>query len=387
MTEHTYGSFDFGLTPEQELRAARLHRDSVIVDMTYQGPFSPDVWTDELVKEYEAAAAAAPGQAAGLAFDFLVSKAMRGEFPEYRELFDASGATAGLTGCTLSDRAAILEAAASLTATTRALPWLRAVRRADDIRAAHADGEHALWGMCQFNRLRLGDLDLVDAAHELGVLHTADCAYNTMTFVGTGCTERYDAGLSHFGLEFVRRCNRVGVIVDTAHSGRQTTLDACAASEQPVLATHTCAEALYRHDRAKSDEELRAIAATGGVIGVVTVPAFLAPPDHPRPTIELTLDHIDHIVALVGWEHAGIGTDWPLGYSHDLQQRFIVPLLNANGFRPEHHIDVTATLEGFRDYRDLVNITRGLVARGYTDEQIAGILGENFLRVLETVNG
>src|SRR5262249_44649736 len=179
----------------------------------------------------------------------------------------------------------------------------------------------------------------------------------------------------------------VGVIVDTSHSGRQTTLDACQASSAPVVATHTSAAALYRCDRAKSDEELRALAATGGVIGIVCVPFFLAAPDSPGQTIELVLDHVDYVSQLVGVEHVGIGTDWPIALPHALQRRMFVPFLAEIGFREEHGVDVVAALDGFRDYRDLVNITRGLVSRGYSDGEIAGILGENFLRVFEQVVG
>jgi membrane dipeptidase len=384
-TGRTYGGFDFGLSTEQEEHAAAIHRDAVIADMAFQGPCSPDVWTAELREEL-AAAMATPDDY-GAARYFLSDMAARGRFPEYRGLFDASGVTAGFTPCRLKDKETVFDAAARLARMVEGLPWLRRVRRAGDIRAAHAAGEHAVWGMCQENALRPGDLDLIDAAHDLGVLHTADCAYNQMTFIGAGCTERYDPGLSHFGLEFVRRCNDVGVVVDTAHSGRQTTLDACAASRHPVLATHTSAASLFRHDRAKTDEEILAIAETGGVVGVVTVPFFLGVPRAGSSTIALTLDHIDYIANLAGWEHVGIGTDWPLPPPHDVQQSAIRSHVMALGFRAEHDLDFTAALDGFRDYRDYVNVTRGLVSRGYEEQQIRAILGENFLRVLEHVNG
>jgi membrane dipeptidase len=176
------------------------------------------------------------------------------------------------------------------------------------------------------------------------------------------------------------------VIVDTSHSGRRTTLDAFAISRAPVVATHTAAAALYECHRAKSDEELRALAATGGVIGIVCVPFFLAGRSADL-TIELVLDHIDYVAELVGVEHVGIGTDWPIALPYDLQRRMFVPFLGEIGFREEHGVDVAATVDGFRDYRDLVNITRGLVSRGYSDGEIRAVLGENFLRVFEAVVG
>ncbi|MFI6289678.1 dipeptidase [Streptomyces sp. NPDC051018] len=382
---HSYGTYPFGLTGDQEARAGRLHRDSVVCDLLFQGPCSPDVWTGELIAEIDALGS---DDLYSVAF-FLKERAIAGRYPEYKELFDASGVTTAVTGgYVLKDKASVLDAAHLLARELEAFPWLRRARTAADIRAAHAAGEQAVWGLVQTNMLGPGDLDLIDAAHALGVLHTLDCAYNVMNFIGAGCTERYDPGLSHFGQRFVRRCNDVGVIVDTAHTGRRTTLDVCEVSTAPVIATHTSAEAVYRHDRAKSDDEIRAIAATGGVIGVYAVPFFLASPDAANPTIELVLDHMEHISALVGPEHVAIGTDWPLALPYHVQEAAFSNKLEEFGFRPEHQIDkVTRTLDGFRDYRDMINITRGLVARNWTDEQIRGVLGENFLRVFEAVNG
>lgn len=101
------------------------------------------------------------------------------------------------------------------------------------------------------------------------------------------------------------------MVVDTGHSGRQTTLDACRHSKAPVIASHTAAEALYPHMRTKSDDELRAIAETGGVIGVFAMPWFIhADPAH--TTMENVLNHIDYVAGVAGIDHVGIGTDWPM---------------------------------------------------------------------------
>jgi len=381
-----YGGFDFGLSAEQEERARRLHASSVIIDLHFQGPCSPDVWTKELEDELERELATRADDWE-FAWNFLTEKALRGDFPLYGQLYGLSGATTGMTACTLSDERQLLADAFLASRMTSGFPWARRARTAADIRAAKEVGEVAFWGVSAFNVLRPDDLHLVDVAHELGVLDVVELAYNTMNFVAAGCTERYDPGLSHFGLEFVRRCNDIGVIVDTAHTGRQSTLDACQVSSKPVVATHTSAATLYAHDRAKTDEELRAIADSGGVIGVYAIPVFLAPPGGSPPTIETMLDHIDYIVQLVGSQHVAVGTDWPLALPHAVQRRVLMPLFETLGFRPEHRIDVTETIVGFRDPRDLPNITRGLVARGYDEKQIRGILGENFLRVFEQVCG
>lgn len=379
-----YGTYDFGLSPAQEKRARELHASSIIIDLHFQGPTSPDVWTEELLAEL---LERYPDPDVSQVLSFLPEKALLGEFPLFRELFQASGATTAMAECTLSgDDAELLRSAYDASRIVSTFDWARRARTADDIRDAKADGGVAYWGLCAFNTLRPGELDYVDKAHQLGVLDVCELAYNTMTFIAAGCTERYDPGLSYFGLAFVERCNNVGVIVDTAHTGEQSTLDACKATKKPVVATHTAAANLYKIDRAKSDDELKAIAQTGGVIGAYAVSFYIGPPEAEK-TVELTLDNIDYIADLVGWEHVAIGTDWPMALPPSLLGPVLMPLFESIGFRPEHNMDPTTSLNGFRDPRDLVNITRGLVARGYPDEQVRGIMGENFLRVFEEVVG
>src|SRR5581483_8669755 len=139
------------------------------------------------------------------------------------------------------------------------------------------------------------DFDLLEWAHARGLV-MLQLTYNSRNFVGSGCMERVDDGLSTFGARFVRRLNDLGVIVDISHCGTSTTLAACRRSGKPVVASHTAARALHDHPRAKSDEELRAIAATGGVVGVCAVPFFLG---DTATSIEDMLDHIDDVAEVV----------------------------------------------------------------------------------------
>jgi membrane dipeptidase len=208
--------------------------------------------------------------------------------------------------------------------------------------------------------------------------------YNRMDNIGVGCTERFDAGLSNFGIDVVRHCNDIGMIVDTSHCGHMTTMDACKFTKRPVNANHACAKALSGVARAKSDDALKAIAGTGGVIGVVAVPFFLG--NTRGSTIDVMLDHIEYIAQLVGWRYVSIGTDWPLQAPAEALQQTLRNEFIEHGFAPDE-IDVTDRLIGFDDYRDLPNIARGLVKRGFSDEQVKGILGENALRVFGDVCG
>jgi membrane dipeptidase len=209
--------------------------------------------------------------------------------------------------------------------------------------------------------------------------------YNSQTKVGAGCTERTDAGISWYGKHCIEKMNELGIIVDTGHCGRQTTIDACTLSSKPVVASHTAVAAICPHDRGKSDQEFKAVAKTGGVIGLAMVPFFLNVSG--RADMNDFLNHVDYLRALVGVPHIGIGTDWPLAVPARIMRENFIALTASLGFREEHNIKPMATVTGFDTYFDFPNIARGLVARGYRDDDIIAILGGNFLRVFEEVCG
>ncbi|HEX9765139.1 MAG TPA: membrane dipeptidase [Nitriliruptorales bacterium] len=383
---YEFGSFDFGLSTEQEERAARLHRDSIVTDVLFWGPVAYRSFTDDMDKMIQTAVEGAGGDpyaAVGYAAQLPGRLAARGEFDEYRQAWDDSGITVGHYPLRIGSERGLLEAAAYLTLLLDHLPWLTKALTADDIRRTKQQGGHAFFCQCQPSAPISRDVSLIERGHDLG-LRMLQLTYNNQDHVGAGCTEPTDAGLSGFGRQVVGLLNELGIIVDTGHCGKQTTLDACRHSTAPVVASHTAAAAVHAHDRGKSDDELRAIADTGGFIGIVTVPFFLG--DGPDVSMEAMLDHIDHVADLVGWEHVAIGTDWPLAGPKWVMEELGRWALKQ-GFRAEHNINAVQNLVGFDDYRDFPNITRGLVGRGYSDEQVTGILGGNFLRVFEQVCG
>ena len=306
--------------------------------------------------------------------DAIYAEDVAGRADVMRSRWEASGITAGADD-QVDTYANLFEA----------LPWLSLATTARDIRRAKETGTHARLEYDQPMEGLPRDISELEQAHANG-RRIQDLTYNVSDFVGCGCTERVDHGLTHYGVEVVKKCNELGIVVDTAHTGRLSTLDACRVPRHPVTASHNGADALYKHDRNKSDDEIRAVADTGGLVGVFAVPFFLC--NDLKADINYMLDHIDYIADLVGWEHVGIGTDWPVkGPKDDLESGFGPETQALYGFRPEHNIRVRQNLVGFDDARDFPNITRGLVARGNTDEQVAGILGENFLRVFEEVCG
>ncbi len=169
---------------------------------------------------------------------------------------------------------------------------------------------------------------------------------------------RSRGGLTPFGEEVVRTCETLGIVVDVSHLAPAGVEDVLTVARGPVVASHSNARALCDHRRNLTDEQIRGIAATGGVVGVTFVPEFLTA-DPQGPTLEHVLDHIEYIAGLVGVEHVGIGSDFD----------------GLGGTPPK----------GLEDARRYGAIREGLARRGFSPDQIAAIMGGNWLRVLRRV--
>jgi membrane dipeptidase len=384
------GQFDFALSAAQESRAMDLHQRSIVIDLLSQhvgGSQIFDHYPRDLQDDFRARMAQAGTEWERLteAEYWPYEMSRLGKSHLIRDWYRESGMTCGTYGIGVHDgHDPLCKKLDLVNATLTNLSWARCVTTAAEIRQAKHDGKVALYAHWQPVSPIPRDLSAVDLAYTKG-LRSLMLTYNLMDNVGVGCTERIDAGLSMFGVELVNHCNAIGMMADVSHCGHLTTIDACRHSKKPVNANHTCARAIYLHARSKSDDALRAIADTGGVIGVVMVPAFISA--DARPTINHALDHIDYIANLVGWRHVAIGTDWPLQAPQGVLQATFGAVTQSVGFRPQDRLDLTQPLIGFADARDLPNVTRGLVKRGYDDEQIRGILGANALRVFEEVCG
>lgn len=384
--DEQFGVFDFGLDEAQETRAATLHRESVIVDALFQGSVGYRVYDaameKELLSQFESHHDIMRALVEGAGMPLRM--ALEGRLDAVKEHWDQSGITCGNRQIELTEGSFAEAMRTGAQGQFDQFDWLTKALTAGDIRKAHDNGTHAGLVNTQVSTGPWRDLDALEHFYHFG-MRMCGLTYNSLSSVGAGCTERTDAGLSHFGVASVKVLNQLGVMVDTAHSGRQTTLDACEVSDAPVVASHTAAQGVYQHARGKSDEELRAIAETGGFIGVVTCPFFIGAGS--GLDINVFLDHVEYIANVAGVDHVGIGTDWPMQLPKWMMPAVMAPFATAVGFRPEDQVDVTDSLIGFDDYRDMPNITRGLVARGWTDLDIKKVLGENFLRVMEEVCG
>lgn len=213
--------------------------------------------------------------------------------------------------------------------------------------------------------------------YDLG-LRCAQLTYNSQNLIGSGSTERVDGGVTDFGVKIIEAMNDAGMLIDVSHSGDRTTLDAIELSPRPIAITHSNCRALNNHPRLKTDEAIKKLAAKGGVMGITGVRNFVK--DKEPTTIEDIVDHIDHVVKLVGIEHVGIGSDSDLlGYDRmpkDQYDKLKAAYKSSYAFRGKIDTD------GFDHPQKVYDLTEALLKRGYGDANILAVLGGNFRRLL-----
>ncbi len=237
------------------------------------------------------------------------------------------------------------------------------VRNVAEYRAARAAGKHgAFIGVQGGNALDDGPdaLDLIpdDLVLRITLVHLSS---SSLGVTSSPMKAGRDAGLTPFGCEYVRRLNEKKIFVDLAHISEKGFFDAVAVHDpsQPLLVTHTGVNGVHRHWRNLSDEQLRAVADTGGTIGIMYAPHFLGDPMFGGRAARI-VDHVEHIVKTVGEDHASLGSDW-------------------DGAIPTPR-DLPTCLE-------LPRLVQIMLDRGFSDTRIKKVLGQNFLRTVETLRG
>lgn len=254
----------------------------------------------------------------------------------------------------------------------------------EDILRAKKEGKVAVT-LAHQNTSYIGDdLNMIDVLYRLGV-RMVQLTYNERNLVGDGCTETTDVGLSKFGRAVVKEMNRIGMIIDLSHCGDQTTLDAIEASEDPVIISHSNPRALCNNVRNKTDEMIKRAAEKGGIIGITTYHPLLGARKDKDVGLDDFLDHIDYVVNLVGIDHLGIGSDYGPGTRdkalHESRSgRFWDLYPEVCGLcKPGQ------ATKGLEELQCYPNITKGLVERGYSEDDVQKILGGNSLRVFRQV--
>jgi len=273
--------------------------------------------------------------------------------------------------------------------------------KASDIEKAKKEGKHALIFGPQDSSFLEGNLRFLKVARDWGI-RIIQLTYNYRNEAGDGCVERCNAGLSNYGVKLVEEMNKQGVLIDLSHTGDATVMETIETSKDPVSFTHiiprstTPTEAgsyatwmssgpygeflQYSQQRGKTDEAIQACAEKGGVIGVT--PYFAKKAGDSTLTDDL-MDQVDATVDLVGADHVGFGSD--LDFRNSVYRAAHIrkhpDRIDVDYFTP---MDKTW---GYGWLEHMPNFTRGLVARGYSDEEIRGILGGNFLRLFKRVWG
>ncbi|MDX1480467.1 MAG: membrane dipeptidase [Woeseiaceae bacterium] len=259
--------------------------------------------------------------------------------------------------------------------------WTKATRVAD-VDRARDEGRIALFYLFQ-NSTQFGrDLDTVDVFYGLGV-RSSQITYNWQNWAGAGCDEENGSGLTRFGHELVEKMNDVGMLIDLSHAGMRTMADAIAASKQPIIISHTCCKALYDHNRNTTDENMRATAEKGGLVGITQMRPFMT--RQIDNAVHVYYEHIEHAVDVAGVEHVCIGSD----RDHRrlvLTEEYLEELKREEGENFDRSM-WPLYFEELNGPRRMETIWDGLSARGMPESALEKIFGTNLYRLYESVIG
>jgi membrane dipeptidase len=266
--------------------------------------------------------------------------------------------------------------------------YFTAVRGAADM--ARAKHEHKLGIILSFESVDMlgGQLSTFEVFRNLGV-RVMQLSYNRSSPFAAGVMEPGAGGLTALGHNAVREMNRLGIAIDVSHANPATTADVLALSSQPPVMTHAGCAALHAHPRNKTDEQLRALAARGGVVGIYDLPYLTASPR--QPTVDDYLAHLAHALAVAGEDHVGVGSDVsiaPLDTSpegmaeidREIKERRAAGLSAPEEDRPPYVV-------GLNVPRRMEIIADRLLKRGYSAAVAEKVLGANFARVFAQIWG
>lgn len=255
------------------------------------------------------------------------------------------------------------------------------VEKLADVARAKAEGKLAVNFNFQGSNPLEVDINLVEVYRRLGVGHML-LAYNDKNSAGGGCHDEDDPGLSPYGKSLVREMNRVGMVVDATHTAYRTTMDIFGISTAPVIFSHSVAWGLHKHERNIKDDQIKACAKSGGVVGLNGVAIFMSedPYDISAPTL---FRHLDYVVELVGHEHVGLGLDHVPGQDEPNPQgratfAQMAALYGEDQYPPADRMAICGPSV-------IAPLTQEMIDHGYTDAQIKAILGENWMRVFAAV--
>ena len=249
------------------------------------------------------------------------------------------------------------------------------VSSADEILAAKSAGRLAVTFDIEGMNALDGRIEMVEFYHHLGVRQIL-FAYNRNNLAGGGCHDE-DIGLTAFGRQVIDEMNRLGMFVDVTHTGYRTTMDVMEYTDRPVIFSHSNPKALCGHGRNIADEQIRACARTGGIIGVVGLNRFLG---ENRTDSERLADHVEYLIDLAGPRHVGIGLD----YAFPVEIEGIDTVIADNPqFWPKNEYPAGATTYAApAQMRELVEV---LLRRGQPERTVRDVMGGNFMRLAREI--
>ncbi|CAA0124295.1 Uncharacterised protein [Mycolicibacterium vanbaalenii] len=216
------------------------------------------------------------------------------------------------------------------------------------------------------------DLDSLATLASLGV-RTLLPTYNHANRAGSGCLDNNDTGLTVWGKAIIAEMNAVGIVADGSHCSTNTGLDMCRTSASPVVYSHSCMKTVWDHPRNITDDQARACADTGGVVGITGVGIFLGPN---TPTLEAMTRHLDYAINLIGIDHVGISSDFSFDHAD----------FNDEILRNPHLFDDSYTSWGpiqWMPPETLLTLGEHLSSEGWAEADIHAVLGGNFYRVAQ----
>jgi len=260
------------------------------------------------------------------------------------------------------------------------------VRVAADCARAKSEGKLGIIFSFESTDMLEGKLESLELFRNLGV-RVMQLSYNRKSPFAAGVMEPDGGGLTPLGRQAVAEMNRLGIAIDLSHANPATTADALDLSSKPPVMTHAGCAVIHAHPRNKSDEQLRALADRGGVVGIYDLPYLTASPR--QPTVEDYLDHLEHALKVAGENHVGIGSDVgipPLDISDkglaelnkELERRRTTGLAAPEEDRPPY-------VAGLNTPRRIEIIADQLLKRGYPAGVVEKVVGANFARVFADI--
>lgn len=304
--------------------------------------------------------------------------------PECGNTFDSlmlhSGAGFNVVSITVAgDRHNVSEAMLRTAAARRAIlaapDKFRLVESISDVSAAKAEGKLGIVLHFEGTLCFEHNLDTIEAFYKLGIRHTL-LAFNVANCVGGGCTDPIDAGLTKFGKRIIQEMQRVGMVLDLSHTGRKTCMDAMEIADRPCIFSHSNVFKVTPHCRNVDDQQIRACASTGGLIGISGSSEYLGDREC---TGETLFRHVDYIASLVGPDHVGLGLD--------IVNDAAAVTAYCKSRPDEWPFAAAPDWDGFRyaPASRVVDLVEVMLRHGYETKAVEAVLGGNLVRVCGAV--